>query len=813
MKRALVLVGLVGAGAAAQEPREAVDFFRDVRPILAVHCYKCHSADAAKGGLRLDLREAAFRGGDSGEPAVVPGKGASSLLLKLVTSEDGDERMPRTAPPLSAEEVRTLRRWIDRGADWPDASRATEIHWAFRPLARPAVPAVKAGAWVRNPVDAFIAREHEARGLVPSAEASPRTLVRRLALDLTGLPPSPEEVESFLADRSPGAYERLVERLLASPHYGERWGRHWLDLARFAETNGYEYNLLRPAAWRYRDYVVRSFNEDKPFDLFLRQQLAGDEMTPLTDENLVATGFLASGRLDANQEDKALQRNDHLLDIANAAASVTLGLSMGCAQCHDHKWDPITQRDYYRFLGFFVNGQVNNLLLADPATLKAYEAAIPPELGPARDLLKVLRDRIREPLVEEKRKKLAPDLRAALEIPAEKRTPEQKTLARKAEKELAVSPEEIEKAAGADAALLKELAKSVERLEKKVPPKPHAWGFYSPLTSPHRLETLPIQGTNPLPYSPDELKRTRPRVLLRGDVHQKGEEVEIGWPAFLGPVPSGGLGPRPRSALVDWLTRPEHPLLARVWVNFVWQQHFGTALVATPADLGLRGATPSHPELLDWLAADFIAGGWSVKKLHRRIVGSATYRLSAAAAEASLRIDRENRYRWRWSPRRLEAEAVRDSILAVSGELDRTLGGPSIPDKPHHLAEVKEPRMGDPNPFRRTIYYMQRRHAFPAVQEFFDAPLAGESCPRRAVSTVSLQSLYLMNNPFIHDRAKTFAARVKDEERPLEAAFFRAFGRAPEAAELEAARALQEAAGLVGVCHALLNANEFLYVE
>ncbi len=751
---------------ALQEP---VDYYRDVRPVLTVHCYRCHSADVAKGKLRLDLRDEALK-------VLVRGKSAESLLLKLVSSEDPEERMPSKSPALSAREIDVLRRWIDQGADWPDPTAVT--HWAFKPPVRPPVPAVRRAEWVRTPVDAFVAREHEARGLAPAPEAGRRVLLRRLTLDLTGLPPAPGEVEAFLADSSSDAVEKLVDRLLASPAYGERWGRHWLDLARFGETSGFEANALRATAWRYRDYVVGSFNDDKPHDRFLREQIAGDELEPLSDENLIATGFLAHGRLDTNQEDRAIQRNDHLIDITNAVANVVFGLQFGCAQCHDHKWDPITHEDYYRFQGFFIRGQVNPLLLKAPDEWKAYETAFPKELQPTKDYLKLLQDGVRAKL----REALPPDAK--------------------------ITKEQLEKAAREDdRRLWKELEKKIAALEKRVPEKPQTWGFYSPATSPNRVDALEIQGMYPMKYEPERLKAAKARLLKRGDVHQPGAELAPGWPAVFGPTTGEATS---RAALAEWLTSPASPLTARVWVNFVWQQHFGRGIVPTPADFGLRGAPPSHPELLDWLATEFVREGWSTKKLHRLIVLSSTWRQASRPDATCAKVDPENKYLWRWTPRRLESEAVRDSLLAASGELDRTMGGPSLDERPKAPKEGR-PRPPLPSPFRRSLYYAQKRHELPQAQELFDGPGANETCARRYVSTVSLQSLWLMNNPFVFDRAKALAARAGSPEK----AFPIALGRPATGSELEAARAVADGSerGLVLLCHALLNSNEFAYVE
>ncbi|HXX94354.1 MAG TPA: PSD1 and planctomycete cytochrome C domain-containing protein, partial [Planctomycetota bacterium] len=669
---ALLLASPVRWALRAQEDAGRVDFYAEVRPVLTVHCYRCHGHEVQKGGLRLDVKSAALRGGESGEAAIVPGRSSKSPLYLRVVSRDRDERMPSKGEALPAAQAELLRRWIDQGADWPDSVS----HWAFQPLRKPEVPSVEGAD---TPVDAFILRELRKRGLDPSPEADRRTLLRRVTFDLTGLPPTPEEVDAFVKE---GDYPGVVERLLASPAYGERWGRHWLDFARYAESTGYEANSLRPAAWRYRDYVVRSFNDDTPYDRFLRQQLAGDELEPLTDENLVATGFLAAGRLDNNQEDRAVQRNDHLIDLTNATASVAFGLQFGCAQCHDHKWDPITQADYYRFQGFFVRGQVGNLLIRDPEAWAAYEKSIPPELEPARALKRALLDGARRKLLAQEAGTKSPDDQAAAKALGDE-----------------------------DKKLLAELDRKIQSIEKSMPDKPHAWGYVSPATSPSDIKTLPIKGMYPMPYDAQKLKETHPRILKRGDPHQPGPEVTPGWPAVLGPTPEGTAS---RTALVDWLTAPGNPLLARVFVNFVWARHFGRGIVETPGDFGLRGARPTHPELLDWLAAEFVAKGWSVKDLHRGIVRSAAYRRSAAPVATSARMDPENRLLWRWSPRRLEAEAIRDAILAASGELDRSMGGPGTADEGKAT--------------RRTIYLLQKRHGLPEVEELFDAPSAGESC-------------------------------------------------------------------------------------
>jgi mono/diheme cytochrome c family protein len=835
-----------------------VEFIEDVQPIFAKTCYACHGAAMQRAGLRLDVKSMALKGGDHG-PVVIPGNSAESRLIHLVAGLEPLKVMPQAGDRLTSDQIGLLRAWIDQGAQWPDGLDQVKVaekrdHWAFKAPIRPPQPKVKNTQWVRTPIDAFVAAQHEKHGLIPAPEASRPMLIRRLSLDLTGLPPSPEEIEAFLADTSSNAYEKLVDWLLASPHYGVRWGRHWLDLARWAESDGYEANGMRTSAWRYRDYVVDAFNQDKPYDQFLREQIAGDEIVPYSDMNLIATGFLAGARLNNNEEDNAVQRNDMLVDVVNATASVTLGLSLNCAQCHDHKFDPISARDYYRFQGFFIKGQVNSLLLKDAEAWKAYEAAIPPQLETlkaAKQLDKLLYEPIRSRLAEEARKKLTPESAKALDTPADKRTAEQIELAKKAEKEIKISNSKLEKAlAEDDQKLFKELDKKISTLEMELQDKkPQTWGFYSPATSPNRVEALPPKGMNPLPYEPEKLKEVKPRLLIRGDAHRPESELEAGWPGILGPVPEGKTEKTPRLALADWLTSRANPLASRVWVNYIWQQHFGQGLVATSGDFGVLGSPPTDPGLLDWLAVELMDSGWSTKHIQRLIVLSNMYRQSARSNPRNAEVDPENKYWWRWSPRRLDAETIRDAVLAVSGELDLSFGGLSISFGSSSASDggeldptFAEQNLGpkqESNKPRRSLYTRQLRNNFPIMQRLFDGPSANETCPRRHVSTVPLQPLYLLNNPFILRQAELFAVRVlakagQDPLQQIESAFALALGRPPGKADIEAVRAFlnsqeysatqeshqslsgnpgQPPLSLVHFCHALLNLNEFVYLE
>lgn len=628
-------------------------------------------------------------------------------------------------------------------------------HWAFVPPQKEAVPP---GI---HPVDFFVAQKLSELGLRPAPEADRPTLLRRLTLDLTGLPPTPEELAAFLSDTEPGAYERQVARLLESPHYGERWGRFWLDLARWAESDGYEANALRSSAWRYRDYVVNAFNKDKPYDRFLCEQIAGDELETYADEHIVATGFLAAARNNNNEEDKAVQLNEPLVDMANTTASVTLGLTLGCAQCHDHKFEPLTTRDYYAWHGLFLRGQANALFLQDTALVAAWEKTFPSELGPAKQQL------------------------------------EQRTLP--THKELSED----------DQKLVAELKKKIAALEKKLAEtRPQTWGFYSPATSPHTISNLPPRGQYPFAYRPEALKKAQPAVLNRGNVASRGEAVATGVPTVLGDAKQGT-----RLELAHWLASESNPLTARVWVNYVWQQHFGRGLVETPGDFGLKGARPTNQLLLDWLACDLRERGWSTKRLHRLLVTSAAYRRASLPDPENARRDPSNDYLWRWTPRRLEAEAISDSMLAVAGQLDTTAGGPSDPpDKPSR---------------RRSIYRLHRRLQLPEGQLFFDAPAANESCPRRHVSTVPLQPLYLLNNETNIKLAGQFAARVQslageDPSRRAIAAFRLALSREPDDDERTvaigffarrlAASTESSRDALADFCQSIMNLNEFVYL-
>ena len=820
MKLAASLLALSVLLALAPPVRSAdpVDFRKQVYPILHDRCFRCHQGADAKSGVRLDLRAEVL-------PRTRPPKGERDpLIIQLVTSTEPGKMMPPKGVRLTPEQVQVLRDWIEQGAKWDDELLPPDekkgAHWAFKPVTRPVVPKVTNVRWVRNPIDAFVATGHERKGITPAAEADRRTLLRRLSFDLTGLPPTAEEIAAFEADRRADAYERQVERLLASSQYGERWGRHWLDVARYADSEGYESDHVRPFAWRYRDWVVKAFNDDLPYNRFILEQLAGDELVPYRDDNLIATGFLAAARLSSNEEDAFKQMNDVYVDIANATANAFLGLTVQCAQCHDHKFDPISHKDYYRLQGFFLTGMPYNLALRDPAGWKKYEDAKPKEYDAARERVNELLAAARAKLDEKARQALTAEQTAALKVPNDRRTPEQHALAVETSLKFQFSQGQIENAIpAADKEQYQALKKKIAEIEAKLPAPPQTFGYYSPITSAHHIDVLPMKGFYPPRFDPVELGRAKPFVLLAGDSKRRGDALTVGWPAALGPTPKAVAEKPTRTVLAEWLTDPKHPLTARVWANRVWQYHFGRGIVDTPSDFGLRGARPTHPELLDWLASELVSptqqgalaprSAWSTKHLHRLIVTSATYRQAAQGTPDSAKLDPENTFLSRWKPRRLEAEAVRDTLLVVSGELDRTLGGAPDADEDKSL--------------RRAIYLLMKRQKS-LWQTMFDSPTAAtESCPKRVTTTTPLHALFWLNSTFATERAKAFAARVRklagnDRDAQVETAFALALGRKPKASEREAvARYFKTAPAGVDViadlCHALMGANEFTTLE
>ncbi len=753
---------------ASAAPATPVEFLRDVRPIFEKHCYSCHGPEKHKSGFRLDIKGEALRGGDTGEPAIVPGKGAASPLIRFVSGLEEGMLMPSQGERLSAAEIDTLRRWIDEGAAWPDGVDTAVFidklnHWSFKPLRNDPVPPAASG----NPIDGFIAAKLAENGLALSPEADRRTLIRRLSLVLHGLPPAPDEVEAFALDLRPGAYEALVDRLLASPRYGERWARHWLDVIAFGETDGFEVNTPRENAWPYRDYVIEAFNRDTPYPRFILEQLAGDAVNePRGTAFLVATAALLPGQIGKDRESKLKARQDELNDMVANVGGAFLGLTLHCARCHDHKFDPVPQKDYYALQAVF-------------AGVRHGERPMPPSDW-------------------DDRKKREPALRAQLAAAAER------MLAFEPLGEVTATSPRRQRPAhlqGAELAAWETAHGEFVTLERQLreiaePPKVYAGRFEKP---------------------PDV------HLLSRGDPLQPREIATPGALSKIGPpltLPSDASEQERRLALARWLADPENPLPARVLVNRVWHHHFGEGFVNTLNDFGGNGAKPSHPELLDWLARDFLAGGWSIKRLQRAIVLSATWRQASAPRPGALAKDAATRLLWRYPPRRLEAEGVRDSILAVSGKLDLRMGGPGFsafaPNYNYVRVYDPKPDFG-PDDWRRMIYMTKVRMAQDSTFGAFDCPDAGQAAPKRARSTTPLQALNLFNSPFVIQQADFFAERLQREVGDLPAAQIRrgfalAFQRAPAPTELDACERLIREHGLPTFCRVLLNANELIFI-
>ncbi len=701
---------------------------------------------------------------------------------------------------------------VARAADDYVIPPGKKDHWAWRRPARPPVPAVEARGRLKNSIDAFVLAKLEAAGIAPAAPATREQLLRRGTFDLVGLPPTPAEIDAFLADRSPNAWEKVVDHLLASPHYGERWGRHWLDLARYADSNGYEHDEIRPDAWRYRDYVIRSFNAGKPYDRFVKEQLAGDELDPDDPDCLIATGFNLLGPDMTDSADQAQRRQDTLNDMTDTASLAFLGLTAGCARCHDHKFEPIPQSDYYRLQAFFAPATfVRDQPVAERERRDAFDRATREYaelVRPTQDAIKKLEAPHREQLRAAALAKLSEDVRAAHLTPPERRTAAQKEHVEKTERFLVVKTDAVvQKMPPADRERHKTLLAELKGFDGRKP---------APLPSAAALR--------------DAAEVPRTFVLERGERGNPGDEVRPGYLIALSPdfrpVPARVTPPRPtttgrRLALAEWMASEANALAARVMVNRVWQYHFGRGIVGTPNDFGLRGEPPTHPELLDWLAAEFRESGWSVKHLHRLMLTSATYQQSTRAAPGAAEKDPSNRLFGRANRKRLEGEVIRDGLLAVSGRLNRKAGGPGVfPPVPVEALAGFKGWSASPDPrdhVRRSVYIFARRNLRFPFLEAFDLPDSNLSCPRRERSTTAPQALALLNSSDVTAAADALADRVRREsakadEHPV-LAYRLSLGRRPTATELRLAAEFLEHSPLTELCRALFNVNEFVYVD
>lgn len=805
------------AANSAATPEKLKFYETQVKPILKASCFSCHEGAGASGQLQLSSRTAILKGGSSG-PGVLLDKPHESLIIKAVNN-DG-RNMPPTGK-LPQAQIDILTKWVTMGLPMsaetktngkgaapvkhgpPPVNAETMNFWSFRPVKRTAVPAVKAKAWVTNPIDAFILVRLEKSGLAPATTASKTTLLRRATYDLTGLPPTTQEVTAFLADKSSNAWEKVVDRLLASPRYGEQWGRHWLDLARFAETNSYERDSAKPNAWKYRDYVIQALNNDKPYSDFIMEQLAGDEMPGRNAERLIATGYYRLGIWDDEPSDPKQALYDDLDDIVSTTGQVFLGLTINCARCHDHKLDPIPQKDYYRFLSFFdgLNRYGNHVQrpLAPESEIQKQRAEITAHEKSVKENLAAVN------LIESK---VRPDF----------------------------MPVEIEEFRHENA--------RIAIVKKRVPKLLTQAEFDQYLTLKKEQDNLNRFRPSALESAMCVTEDPQPRVthvLLRGNPHVEGDKVE---PAFLSvlnppkveitPTPYGDSCGR-RTALAKWIAAPSNPLTARVMVNRLWQFHFGRGIVRTSSNFGFQGDKPTHPELLDYLVTEFVKSGWKLKPLHRMIMLSSAYRMASTASPKALAKDPNNDLFWRFDMRRLLSEEVRDSILAVNGSLNPKMYGPGI-----YPAIPKEVLAGQSRPgdgwglstpeeqARRSIYIFAKRSLAVPMLTSFDSADTDFSCPVRFATTQPTQALGTLNSTFINEQAQVFADFLQKQlpDNPtaqVTLALRRVMQREPTVKEvtrgvtflktLQQKQNLRYPDALRTFCVIALNLDEFIYLD
>ena len=812
-----------------------VDFSKHIEPILKERCYGCHGPSLQMSGLRLDSRRQALKGGESGHPSLTPGNSAKSLLIHYVAGLVPGKAMPKNGTRLSNLQIGLLRTWIDLGASYPEVEnhhgkRIGADHWAFTPPKSPQIPAVQDTDWVRNPIDAFVLAKLEQRGWKPSLPAKPRALLRRIYLDLIGLPPTLREQRKFLKDSSPEGLDHLVRNLLDRPGYGERWGRHWLDVVRYAETNGYERDATKPDVWKYRDYVIQSFNQDKPYDRFIVEQLAGDELEDATAETHVALGFNRLGPWDDEPADFDQDRFDQLDDLVRTTSEAFLGVTLGCARCHDHKFDPFTQQDYYGMVALFnglhrpKEGRRERKLPVGTHPELHLQAQKDSRIKALGTSIEKLRDDFRTELLSSGQIGLPASARMAYLEEPKKRTDIQKQLVREHQSQLATETAQ---------AITTEILAQISSLEKKI--------------------AIVRQSSNELDQAYFLNEPQMPgvvHVLQRGRAANPGLEAPPSLPASLVAsqplLPQDGKTSKRRLALARWIASPQNPLTARVLVNRVWQQHFGQGLVRTSNDFGKIGDRPSHILLLDWLATRFVKDGWSLKKLHYLIMTSSTYRMRKDAVPEYLAADPENRLLWRVPYTRLQVEAIRDSVLAVSGQLNRKMFGPSmVPSIPEAALE------GHPDPdkiwqtsdereaSRRTIYAFVKRTMIIPMLEVLDFCDTTRSTGRRPVTSVAPQALSLFNGEFINRQALYLAHRVLKETgsnlvKQVEQVFLLALCRKPrdeerrqlvnflnqeteaylwEVRSRDRVRLAAREKSLVQLCRVVFNLNEFVYPD
>ena len=788
--------------------------------VIKANCLACHGA-AKMSGLDLRSREAMLAGGERG-PALVPGKAEESRLYRFAAGLDKPTMPPGKTLP--ADQLAVVKEWIAAGANFTElkddaaavlskleerpVTAEEKSFWAFRPVIRSELPKNKQ----TNPIDAFLIAAIREKNLQVAPPANRRALVRRAYLDLVGLPPTVAQVEKFVNDPAPDAFAKVVEDLLASPHYGERWGRHWLDLIRYADSGGFEFDRDKPNAWRFRDYVIRAFNRDRPYDRFVREQLAGDEFPETGTDGRIGVGYLRLG-LENNMKTE-MTRLDELDDLVGTTSNAFLGMTVGCARCHNHKFDPIPQKDYYRMQAVFYPAKPLDYRLAPADEVTAWQAEVKRVdalVKPVQAELAALEKPYRDAIVAAKKAKLPDYIQLALRTPAEQRTEGQRLNAIQVEKTLVAEEKELKAALSegdSDArTVLRKRIKDLEATKPKIP-------------------------DTALSIAEESRVAPESRFLHRGSSGQPGSVMQPGvltaasWNEWKFPTPPADAKTSyRRRGFAEWLTAPENPLTARVMVNRIWLNHFGEGLVRTPNNFGKTGDAPTHPELLDWLASEFVRSGWSMKAMHRLMMNSEAYQRGSDDITANLAVDGENRLLWRMPRRRVEAEVIRDSILSVAGNLVDRLGGPGVfPYIDPALFQASSARTWpgkpdtDPSTWRRSVYVFTKRSIPLPILDIFDKPDSVASCARRNRSTIAPQSLILMNNSFVAMEAAKFAERLRqmagdDAAAQVRAAYAIALGRAPSQQEAERSIAFVTADknGLVDFCQTMFNLNEFVY--
>lgn len=931
---------------------DEIDFSTEIQPIFAQRCYACHGPTEKEGGLQLNSREAALAELESGDHAIVPGKDRRSTILDRILSEDEGDQMPPEGKRLTPDQIEKIKKWIEQGAKWGE-------HWAFAQPVRNALPKTSNPSWVKTPIDAFVLAKLDKEKLTPAKQADKIALVRRAYYDLIGLPPTPQQVSDFLKDDSANAYEKLIDRLLDSDQYGEKWARHWLDLVRYAETNGYERDSRKNLIWKYRDYVIRSFNQDKPFDRFIMEQLAGDELKNRTPESIIATGFYRLGVWDDEPADRELARYDYMDDILRTTSETFLGMTIGCARCHDHKIDPVAQRDYYSLLSFFSDisphggGSANHVSIETPEERAAFDNKVADKLALETRLKKEIEQIESDFVAKLKKEKPEINIDDQPKLPANgillsnsvKKGQQWEYTFKKPEgnwfdiafddsgwkkgeggfgsngtpgshvrtqwrtnniwlrkdfrlasvpgqlslhiihdenAEVYLNGRKIAAVNGYRADFLKidvtEKAQDVLQTGRNtlaVHCKQTAGGQYIDVQLSTDRSATPnfvflkkygeeILGKQKLDrwnlirqqygksieqklkFKTDfamavaERGRNKTWILGRGSPQNKGEEVGPAFPQILNPPKvkiESKKGPTTgkRKRLAEWIASPENPMTAKVMINRIWQFHFGNGLVRSSSDFGFQGTPPTHPELLDWLAKEFTSSGWKIKKIHKLIMMSSTYQMSSAPNKVALEKDPTNNWLWRYNLRRLTAEEIRDSILAVSGDLNlKMYGSFTFPKLPREvLATSSTPgSVWGNSPLeeanRRSIYIHVKRSMRMPLLESFDSPDPDTTCSVRVSTTVPTQALGMLNSQFMNEQAQRFSDRLEKEHpgntrMQIKSAIRLTTSREAQADEIDAdlkfiqelvsEEKLDQKKAMQNYCLMILNTNEFFYID